>query len=445
MGKIKKILLILLLISSFVKAEGLDFDIGGMVDEGLEAITSEIDVDISPITDTITDFADGVGEYLDIEGLEEVDNVVRPMDDIEKTTQWDLFFDQFVMSMNVYWCEYGYFEIPGLESRMVEPIGYFETTQKQYYFPFADIDLSDDFDMSTENLAVTADPETGEIGALDFFKFGSTRKSVEEDSTEGGRDDIVWSHFIKFPIFGMIFGAESFSWACFTGGSIDVYFISELFPPYTNDVMYENIGGTFQMVLMYGPTSILTSIIDCAGAITVDTLNGFTSIGVTEHEMGDFMDGMSSYTVSSGDYISTAEYWLNSLRNTMYWDVGCLGFSPMGGYVPAQDPGSDNELVAHGVIHLLHELSTLKKQTEFSFGIVPQWPTWCYAVPHAMIIESQYLLQRAGVPSIGHAHAFGMTPLLSTHLANNMVAQDDWVNLIWRYRDYAAFAYICPM
>jgi len=161
----------------------------------------------------------------------------------------------------------------------------------------------------------------------------------------------------------------------------------------------------------------------------------------------------------SSNIMDDTEDFLNSIRNTMYWNVGCLGFAPVGGYIPANDPGTDADLIAYGFINLLHGASSvlpnpfLLKQTNFSIAGVPSTgdgrevtslDSMCSPQKYPMAIESQYVMQRAGIPSIGRAHSLGVSGIVSTTAANTPDSGDDWVNLVWQLRDFYAFAYQCP-
>jgi len=179
-------------------------------------------------------------------------------------------------------------------------------------------------------------------------------------------------------------------------------------------------------------------------------MHGFTVSNITGFSDGPLTGGLTK-TMAAPTEMGEIEFALNSLRNTFYYSVGCLGFSPVGGYIAGEDPGEDNEVIAHGQMNLLHGASTLlpiagfKKQTQFyTLNPMSAVSSMCFPVPYPQIAEAQYLMQRAGIPRIGTAHVFGTTPVITTTLANLPGSGDGWVNLVWEYRDYYAFAYHCP-
>ena len=369
----------------------------GLMEGAFEAVKS-----------ALSDFGGGLSDYN-----------VTPLTSIYDTTQWGLFFSEFEIGLDIGWCSYGYFDLPGFKATSVEPVAYFESSKSRWNFLFADIDLS---------------------SAVDLLQTGESRNTHGQDENNGGRDDIVWTHYIKFPIFGILFGSNV-EFVCFTAGGADLFLFSEYLPGYLEDVLYVNI--IPDNIIIYTPASLVTAIVDCVSATTVNLLHGFLPSGMTKYTggMGPISDTDGTGTSSSAEYV------LNSIRNGFYWNVGCDSFSPVGGYIEAEDPGTDNETIAHGMMNLIHgasailPISFLKKQTEF---VGMALPTMCYPLPYPKMIDSQYLLQRAGIPSIGSAHAFGSTPATTTTLVNLPGSKDGWVNLIWEYRDYYAFAYHCP-
>jgi len=345
---------------------------------------------------------------------------VTPLYSFLRTTQWDLFFSEFEIGLDIGWCSYGSFSLPGFKARMVEPIAYFESSKTRWNFLFADIDLST---------------------PIDLFMNGASRDTNGQEENQGGRDDVVWTHYIKFPIFGLLFGSN-LQFACFTAGGANFFIFSEFLPGYTEDVLYVNV--IPDNVLMYTPVGLVATVADCVSSTSVNLMSGFEPSGITQYTKGV---GPISDTSGKGVGLGGAEYVLNSLRNAFYWNVGCDSFSPVGGYIKASDPGSDNETIAHGMMNLIHGVSSvlpialLKKQTQFiGFGL----SSMCFPTPYPKMIDAQYLMQRAGIPSIGKAHAFGATPAITTTLVNLPGSGDGWVNLVWEYRDYYAFAYHCP-
>lgn len=397
--------------------------------------------------------------------------VVTPLMNLIKTTQWDLFMTEFEISMELGECGEGLDFAIGLKARSVEPIGYFETSRKRLHFAFADIDIDEGRNIKTSvDANGNAPTASGVQSSFDkIMMFGSPRSTNDEDGNQGGRDHLVWSHFIYAPIFGMIF-KKKMKFVCLAEGDIALPILSEFLPPYTKDVMFINM--IPNQIAMFSPQGLLSTILDCGASMAVNTLNGFVSgeYSLDGAELTSFIADNNSFDPSNqsrnaqnqqlDEGSMDTEDFLNSLRNTMYWSVGCLGFAPVGGYIGGEDPGTDNELIGYSMLNLLHGASsilpkaTLMKQTNFTLaGGAPTGSdgkplsvldSMCEPQKYPNMIQAQYLFQRAGVPTVGRAHALGVSAAVSTTAANVPQAADDWVNMVWQYRDYYAFAYFCP-
>lgn len=413
-------------------------------------------------------------EVYNVDGGTNKGKMVKPLQNLIETTQWDLFMTEFEIKLDVGECGEGMKYALGLKARMIEPIGYFETTKKRLNFPFAGFTIDEGSDKtSVENFdgSSSTNESFSVSGSLSkIMQFGNSRKIADNDNDQGGRNDIIWSHFIYVPIFGLLF-KKKLKFLCLSGGDIALPILSEFLPPYTKDIMYKNMIG--QMLIMFSPQGLISSIMNCAAVMGVNSMHDFVSGengSMTDSgTLTSFLDeteafdpnnqGTTSKPSDSVTIMDQTEEFLNSIRNTMYWNVGCLGFAPVGGYIPAADPGTDNELVAYGMMNLLHGASSilpapfLYKQTNFSVSGIPSsgdgrsvdaLDTMCEPHKYPMMIESQYVFQRAGIPTIGRAHSLGVSAAVSTTAANLPDAKDDWVNLVWQYRDYYAFAYFCP-
>lgn len=404
-----------------------------------------------------------------------------PLLSLLKTTQWDLFMTEFEITMDVGTCGSGIDTALGLKARSIEPIGYFETTKKRFHFPFADFDIEEGGATATSIMSdVMGDSEfSGEVSSsLDnlsgklkkIVTFGSPRQTEEDEENEGGRDNIVWSHFIYAPVMGLIF-KKKMNFLCLSGGDISLPILSEFLPAYSKDIMYVNM--IPQMLMMFTPQGLTSSILDCTASVGVDSLRGFSTQerSSDNNDKTGFIDSTNGFDPNnqgndskpadtSGSLLDQTEGYLNALRNTMYWNVGCLGFAPIGGYISGDDPGADNELIGYSMLNLLHGASAilpkpiLMKQS--NFGLLGNTPkqadgsnlqlmdTMCRPKKYPSMIQSQYLFQRSGVPSTGRAHVIGVTPAITTTAANVPSGGDNWVNMVWQYRDYYAFAYFCP-
>ena len=353
-----------------------------------------------------------------------------PLMNIFSTTDWGLFLKEFKISLKIGFCGSGLDMAIGLKAHMIEPIGYFETTKKPLYFPFADIDLG------------------GNI-----IKSGHTRATI---TGEGGRDEFVWSHFIYIPIMGMIF-KKKLPIFCFAKGDLSLPLINEFIPPYSKDLMYKNM--IAPMVYMFTPQGLISTVLNCSATEADNVMHGNSSAEDLKKDISKDSNGVinnlgNTTKISQEDFQSKGEEYLKFVRDTMYYSVGCLGFAPVGGYIAAQDPGTDAELLLYEAINLLHGASSimpapfLYKQTNFSANLgsrnnfaIPD--TMCAPKKYPLGIESQYVPQRA-FPTVGSAHELGSSPITTTTAANVPGSKDSFVFVVWQRRDYYAFAYKCP-
>jgi len=354
---------------------------------------------------------------------EERTKLKAPLYNLFKTTDWPVFLREFQISFSLGFCGEGLDKAVGLKAHMIEPVGYFENNKKPLYFPFADLDLG------------------GNI-----IKSGHTRGTI---TSEAGRDEFVWSHFIYFPLFGIIF-KKKMPVFCFARGDLALPLINEFMPPYSKDIMFKNMIG--QMTFMFTPQGLLSTVLNCAATEGGEILNngGTQPNGTTI----DTKAPIVTDTINQEGLAEKGDEYLKFVRNSMYFSVGCLGFAPVGGYVESQDPGTDTELLMYQSINLLHGASTvlpapfLLKQTNFGMnggtnnGIQVE-DTMCAPTKYPMGIESQYVPQRA-FPTVGAAHELGASGITTTSAANVPGSKDSFVNVVWQRRDYYAFAYFCP-
>ncbi len=349
-----------------------------------------------------------------------------PLFNIFSTTDWGLFLHEFEINFKIGFCGKGLNRAIGIKAHMIEPIGYFETTKRPLYFPFADLTLN------------------GNI-----LRSGHTRASI---TSEGGRDEFVWSHFIYVPIMGMIF-KKKIPIFCFQNGDLALPLISELMPFYNKDVMYKNMIG--QMAFFFTPQGLLSTVLDCTATVADNAINGFDDSKESNNGGADAIANMTTnYRQTQEGLAEKGTEFLRFVRNSLYFSVGCLGFAPVGGYIPAQDPGTDIELLTYAAINLLHGASSvlptpiLYKQTNFSMSgsklnNITVMDTMCAPEKYPMGIESQYVVQRA-YPTVGKSHELGIPGIISTTAANVPGSKDSFVNVVWERRDYYAFAYLCP-
>jgi len=384
----------------------------------------------------VTPDTDSIGASPSSISAEDRTKLKAPLMNIFSTTDWSIFLQEFEIKLKVGFCGKGLDKAIGLKAHMIEPIGYFENVKKPLYFPFADLDLG------------------GNI-----IKSGHSRATIEEES---GRDEFVWSHFIYVPIMGMIF-KKKIPIFCFADGDLSLPLINEFLPMYSKDLMYKNM--IAPMVLMFTPQGLLSTVLDCS-AVVADNLIHFGVDGSKGSGIKGTNDDIENFSTTYPDYDTASkkadqeslgdkgEEYLKFVRNSMYFSVGCLGFAPVGGYIEAQDPGVDNEMLLYQSINLLHGASSvlpapfLYKQTNFGMeggknNNVQVMDTMCAPSKYPMGIESQYVPQRA-FPTVGDPHELGMTPVATTTAANVPGSKDSFVHVVWERRDYYAFAYFCP-
>ncbi len=382
-------------------------------------------------TNTQSDYANNLTE-------DQKTKLKAPLLNLLKTTQFDLFLTEFEMTGRVKKCGKGLETAWGFETHMIEPIGYAENSKEPLYFPFAKVQFSQ-----------------GQKGKLEASV--SRNHSVEE----GSRDSFLHSHFIYVPIFGMIF-KKKLKLFCFNKGDIAFPAISKFDLSYQNDLIGMKM--LPHMIAMFNPQTLLSTVIDCAATEGTNAIKGYTTNtypAISQTEMDAIDESYQAPQARDRNRASQTtlkehgEEALNFIRNSMYYNVGCLGFSPVGGYVEGSDPGTDTVLVTHGTIAKLHGASALLpkpilyKQTNFGMETsvpyannVKMIDTMCKPEKFALPIKSQYLMQRA-YPTVGKASEFGSSGL-STVASNVPGSKDEYVYLVWERRDYAAFAYFCP-
>lgn len=359
-----------------------------------------------------------------------------PLLNILKTTEWDLMLQEFELTFKLHTCKDPGLKdgLIGLKAHMIEPVGYAESTKKPLYFPFAELDLGSD---------------------SNIIKMSSIRNHSND---EGARDAFTHSHLLYVPLFGMIF-KKKMKVFCFQSGEIGFPFISEFDPSYQYDLLGMKM--IPHMLAMFSPQALVSGVIDCTAVSSLSAMSGRSATS------GSFKRTMSGMEPSirqadnsnprpgseSDTFSDSLEDKLEFITNSMFWNVGCLGFAPVGGYVEGGDPASDTIMSTYGTLSKLFGLSTaspkpfFKKQTNFGMELthtngVQMIDTMCRPEKFLLPIKSQFLMQRA-YPTVGTAIEFGSSQLQS--VASNLPqSKDQYVFLLWERRDYAAFAYQCP-
>jgi hypothetical protein len=367
----------------------------------------------------------------------------NPIENFMKATQFSLFLKEFEMSLQYGFCGDDPLNMAiGFKAHMIEPIGYMEQSKKPFYFPFADITMKES-----------------------ILRFGASRTA---SVAEGQRDELTYNHFIVAPIMGMIF-RKQMGFVCFRSPDISIPVLNELNPAYNIDLYGMKM--IPQMMMMMSPQAILSTILDCGATMTSGLVRGYFSKDNAGDisDMGEWAknqnsrdpnknpDDLKEKSTKESDISKKLSY-LTFIRNTMYYNDGCLGMAPVGGYANGSDPGTDAQLIGYGTMANLSGMSkisgpfpTFQKQTEFGMNL-PETSsedkksslesTMCRPKDFYLPIESQYLYQMV-YPTVGSAVEQGATGLISTSFKNVPGAKDQFVFMLWERRDYYAFAYFC--
>ena len=362
-----------------------------------------------------------------------------PLLNMFSATEWSLFMREFEMKMDIGTCcrEGDIMSCAiGFAAKMIEPIGYMETTQKPLYFPFADIDLG------------------GNI-----IKGGSLNQENANSSTM--RSAIADAHFIYVPIMGLIF-KKSLKFVCFHSGDLLIPYISEFDPTWKQDLYYGKM--IPHMLAMFSPQGLLSTLYDCVATEIVNSMSGYHdgSGNIDINNMETMETTAATHDERDSSHSSTFETssmdTMNSVRDTMYYVDGCSGFTPVGGYVNGDDIIQDATLTFHGIMALLHSSSAvspvafLSKQTNLKINssvlgngapVKNSGPgTMCTWKDYALPLPSQYVLQLS-YPTVGTAKEAGVTGADVSTGKNVPGARNSSVFTVWERRDYYAFAYFC--
>lgn len=370
-----------------------------------------------------------------------------PLTNLFETTQWDLFLREFEINIKKIGvcCKDGdpLSCAVGLKAKMIEPIGYFESTKMPLKFPFAGLDLGTKTDMAKGN------------SFWNIFEDGGAARNVNYNV-----------HMISLPILGTIF-KKTMTTFCFDKGSLSLPYISEFDPTWKKDYYFAKM--IPHLINSFSPQGLLSTIFDCiaseiANSITMgvegltktmsrESLTTFESYKQNVSNT-DNLDNVSNFTT---DEESVTLEKVNLIRNTLYYADGCSGFSTIGGYVDGEDPILDATSTFNTVMNSMHGVSAMspigffKKQTEIglvtselprSLNIDSIPDTMCRPKKFAMGIPSQYVLQLA-YPTVGSARELGSSAI-TVSTAKNVPAAEGTVYVVWKRRDYYAWAYFCP-
>lgn len=368
-----------------------------------------------------------------------------PLQHLLSSLEWPLFLKEFEITLKLGVCcpDNNFLNCAiGFKAHMAEPIGFFETSQSPFYFPFADLHLGNRMKtLLRSNSLMNHSFKSGE----------TTPRSVTGQA-----------HFIYLPIFGMIF-KKKMNFVCFNKGNLVIPYMSEFNPAWKIDTYYSKFMP--QMFIMLTPQGMVSGLFDCIASETVNALHGYSSgyfnPNTDTQSLNNFVSGQDLTNYTHRDMINASRgvKFLNNLRDTIFYIDGCNGFAPVGGYVNGDDPIDEATLTFYGIMAQLHGASMLspvpflKKQVDMSFdsglyGTKVTLPsgspdTWCAPKRFPLPIASQYLLQLA-YPFVAGAKELGVLPPEVSTAHNHPGAVNSSVYYVWERRDYYAFAYECP-
>lgn len=366
-----------------------------------------------------------------------------PIKNILRSIEWPLFLKEFEITLkpgvccpdnNVLNCALGF------KAHMVEPIGFFETSQSPFYFPFVGLHLGNKMKNAVKSNSL-------------MNHFSGTGETTPRSVTG-------YAHFIYFPIMGILF-KKKLKFVCFNSGNLLIPYLSEFDPSWRVDVYYSKFMP--HMFMMLTPQSMVSGLFDCIASETVNAVHGYSSgyfnsdQNVSIIEEFASKDKASNYVYAGSKKSKSVEF-LNSIRDTMFFIDGCNGYAPVGGYVNGDDPISEATLTFYGIMGTLHGASMispvpfLKKQVEMHFESGLYGPkisipaksvdTLCESKRFPLPIASQYLLQLS-YPFVAGAKELGVLPPEVSTAHNHPGAVNSSVYVVWERRDYYAFAYVC--
>ncbi|PCI30935.1 MAG: hypothetical protein COB67_00325 [SAR324 cluster bacterium] len=293
---------------------------------------------------------------------------------------WNTFSEETVFTLEPLLCGDGLSKAIGFKAHMIEPVGFIEIT-------------------NTPGRLLTIDIELFDIN--NWYDWGA----VDEDDV--GRQS--QTHYVSFPILGMLSQGKLSSIYCFTGGDLSLAYMTEL--NLVRKSLAVRLTQYADMLQLFTLPGFISSIFDCM-ATEIDQAKGF-KIGSGE-----------GYT----------------LRNNFYMFNGCLGAVPLGDMGgDTGDPLSDGLSLSMGMMNDMFTMGQFKKTTNWSVG--PD--SMCSEERVLRNIDAQWRVQLF-YPVVGEALEAGLTPLDSTNFKNVPQSMDDVVYLLWKRRDYAMGAYSCP-
>jgi hypothetical protein len=388
-----------------------------------------------------------------------------PIHDLITTTEWTRFMKEFEVTMETTFCSDNLLALVGstqntgglmpvgLNSHMIEPLGYIESTRKPFYFPSFDISIKSNAKFD------------GTSYVYDESLESSSFRSVSTDA-----------HFIKAPLMGIIF-KKKIKFLCFTKPEITFPFLSEFYPGWKKDKFESKL--MLAYTNMMTPQGMLTGIleiiaIEVANAkrgntnteeIDLDTIaaspsdihdqNAQTANGdIYENDDWESGDGHQESQVGNQaqeeEFESQTMKYIESVFNTIIFMYG-TNFVTIGGYTDGVDPVSEGQELAWTMVNKMAVAGTVGgifKQTnrDTNGGLnagnnVVSYDTMCRPRYYPIGIQSQYCYQQT-YPVTGSCKEGGVMGI--HHTGKYRPSAEGVSYLIWSRRDYAAMAYKCP-
>jgi len=275
----------------------------------------------------------------------------------------------------------------GLRAKLTEPYLVAETVRKPFYMKMLETDLSGNGDIK------------------DLIKSGKTSK--------GGSK---YLHIFRFPIMAMFMkmgNIDTKGLMYFAAPYTTAYYMSELDPTSWRDFLKIKLLAEYLPFIT--PEGITGAITDCVAAMQMN------------------------YTMFSDVSNFKKNRFSKDIRDTFFYANGCNGIASI---------GSDNDEQANPFVTSinmiqsnLHEFARygLYKQSVVSILNKNKNKIWCHT-EKGMRVKWQFIPQLVR-PLTGDLTETGASSLVWATLKRDGSSGGDAVFLIWKRRDYAAFAY----
>ena len=298
---------------------------------------------------------------------------------------WEGMTKQFIITGKVKFCKpkdasQGFI---GLKAELIEPYLIAETVKKPYYFKMMEQELD------SSNSLIT--------------KSGK--------SSEGG---FKYLHVMQFPIMAIIAKQANIDFKglfYFASPRVTLRYMSELDPLAHKDFL--KIKTLPEFLPFITPQGIAGGIVDCISAMTM------------------------YYTMNNNDLDKNR--YSKDIRDGIFYANGCTGLMAVGTANDQQEnpfTTSLNIIMGH-----LYDYMKLKyyRQSVYSVLNPSKSEIWCHT-EDGLPIKWQFVPQLVR-PLTGKMFEMGTTPAIWSTFKRDGSSGGDAVFLIWKRRDYAAFAY----